>query len=106
MEQRQQSKLAPAPVPVKVAIIDDGINPFGDYIIDGGTSFHMPYNGPPEYFPSTLGHGTAMAKIIYKVCPTARLYIAKLNESAGRRRFTVKFAAKVRTLSCVSNIEL
>jgi hypothetical protein len=36
-----------------------------------------------------------MAQIVHRVCPLARLYIAKLNDTGGRRKFTMKCAAKV-----------
>ncbi|TAQ85279.1 hypothetical protein B7494_g6397 [Chlorociboria aeruginascens] len=42
--------------PVKVAIIDDGVDLYGQYHISDGTSF---------------SHGTAMAEIMHGVCPSA-----------------------------------
>lgn len=85
----------PAP---KVCIIDDGVDLNEDYTIEEGRSFGQLFNfstSPGECFPSTNGHGTSMARIIHRICPRARLYIAKLEGAAGRGTFTMKDAIRV-----------
>jgi subtilisin family serine protease len=86
-------------VPVKVALIDDGVDPNPDvYAIEDGISFsssNRSGDGPDEVFPSTEGHGTAMATIISKICPIAKLYVAKMDGNLGSGSFTAMGAAKV-----------
>ncbi|KAF8250914.1 hypothetical protein K440DRAFT_659149 [Wilcoxina mikolae CBS 423.85] len=88
---------------IKVAVIDDGIDwldpEFSD-CISGGVTFYTPVEAhspctKPYYFSSS-GHGTLMAKTIRRVCPKARLYIARLEEgqSEGRGQPTAESAVK------------
>jgi hypothetical protein len=86
--------------PIKVALIDDGVELHDEIFsnIEDGTSYAQPIsptNGPDEFFHSTRGHGTIMARIICKACPSVKLYVAKLNDTGGQGRFTMKYAAKV-----------
>lgn len=69
---------------IKVALIDDGADPYVESLrgkIRGGESFDRGYpheNGPSPYYTSTKGHGTVMADMICRVCPVAKLYVYKL----------------------------
>lgn len=69
---------------IKVALIDDGVDPYVESLrgkIRGGESFDRGFpheNGPSPYYVSTRGHGTVMADMICRVCPMARLYVYKL----------------------------
>ena len=91
--------------PVKVAVIDDGVDINDQAVqqrIDGGRSFchrDKVQNLNEAYYISRGGHGTAMARLICKVCPGVRLYILKLDEhflpQQGKRQITAKSAAKV-----------
>lgn len=91
--------------PVKIAIIDDGLDASLDSL-DGkiaiGKSF-CPYANStdlmsPYYVPSG-NHGTCMAALIAKLVPNVRLYIARLDERqssrGGQRQITAKSAADV-----------
>ncbi|KAJ3578865.1 hypothetical protein NPX13_g1700 [Xylaria arbuscula] len=68
----------------KVAIIDDGVDAAHGSLsrnIADGKSISKGHGGLySSYYKSTRGHGTIMATLIRKVCPDARLYVAKLNE--------------------------
>ncbi|XRM41834.1 hypothetical protein ABZX51_005078 [Aspergillus tubingensis] len=83
---RHLEKYAPT---VKVAIIDDGIDPLQANLqenIEGGTSFHHRPGRPDrpiDYWSAPGGHGTEMAKLICRICPKARLYIIRLGEGHG-----------------------
>ena len=86
---------------VKVAVIDDGVDKllggFGDSITDG-VSFYSPpgrFDTRPHYFSSN-GHGTLMAKLIRRICPRAKLFIARLDQGTTSRQPTAESAIKVR----------
>ncbi|GLA29423.1 hypothetical protein M752DRAFT_265902 [Aspergillus phoenicis ATCC 13157] len=74
---------------VKVAIIDDGIDPLQANLqenIDGGASFHHRPGRPDRpiyYWSAPGGHGTEMAKLICRICPKACLCIIHLGEGLG-----------------------
>ncbi|KAI1474288.1 subtilisin-like protein [Daldinia eschscholtzii] len=87
--------------PIKVALIDDGIDINElEYYPVGGRSFcprteDKAFNYP--YYVSSSGHGTVMASLIYRICPRARLYVLKLADHIGRdwnRQITAKSAAR------------
>lgn len=90
--------------PITVALIDDGID-INDISLQsrivGGRSFchrNMEQNLNQPYYVSSGGHGTAMASLICRICPSVRLYVLKLNEyviEAGKRQITAESAAKV-----------
>jgi hypothetical protein len=69
---------------ITVALIDDGVNidiPTVAGKVTGGGTFDRgdpDENGPSPYFISSSGHGTVMADMICRVCPTAKLYVFKL----------------------------
>ncbi|KAK4205446.1 putative peptidase [Triangularia verruculosa] len=69
---------------VTVALIDDGVSIDTPTIVGkviGGATFDRGQpdeNGPSPYFVSASGHGTVMADMICRVCPTAKLYVFKL----------------------------
>jgi hypothetical protein len=69
---------------ITVALIDDGVNldtPTVAGKVIGGETFDRgdpDENGPSPYFISSSGHGTVMADMICRVCPTAKLYVFKL----------------------------
>lgn len=82
-------------VPVKVAIIDDGVHKIkGGYLKNvQGISF----NQKPWYISAT-GHGTLMADLVYHVCPQSKLYIARIDEvrsQQGHSHPTMAAATKV-----------
>ncbi|KAK3399636.1 peptidase S8/S53 domain-containing protein [Sordaria brevicollis] len=69
--------------PVKIAIIDDGINttlPIFSNRIQVGESFYRPGTGRRHgaYYVPTGPHGTLMAQLICEICPVVKLYIAQL----------------------------
>ncbi|RFU79743.1 intracellular serine protease [Trichoderma arundinaceum] len=93
----------PQPRPVKIAIIDDGVDASLASLDDKiamGESF-CPYPNStdlvsPYYVPSGK-HGTCMAALICKICPHVKLYVARLDErpavGSGQRQITIKSAA-------------
>ncbi|KAL3255122.1 hypothetical protein ABHI18_008453 [Aspergillus niger] len=85
---RQLEKYSPT---VKVAIIDDGIDPLQANLqenIEGGASFHHRPGRPDRpiyYWSAPGGHGTEMAKLICRICPKACLCIIHLGEGLGEK---------------------
>jgi hypothetical protein len=89
---------------IRVAVIDDGIDGFQDDLIDNiasGVSFcHSSDSGNlmRAYYVPSGGHGTMMARLICRLCPKAKLYVARLEEhrsSNGKRQITARSAAEV-----------
>jgi hypothetical protein len=91
--------------PIKIAIIDDGIDATMYDLqskIAGGATF-CPYPHSSElvnsYFVPRGKHGTLMAQLICRLCPAAQLYVARLEElptpTGEGRRITAISAAKV-----------
>lgn len=75
--------------PIRVAILDDGVDTFADALygkIVGGHSFcktgRFSDFGESIYFSSAKGHGTAMAKLVCWVCSEACLEVVKLDGAA------------------------
>jgi hypothetical protein len=88
---------------IKVAVVDDGVDKlqgiFGDSII-AGVSFYSSQRGFgtwPHYFSSS-GHGTLMAQLVRRICPKAKLYIARLDQGINGEP-TIESAIKV----CISS---
>ncbi|KAI1124133.1 hypothetical protein F5Y10DRAFT_280401 [Nemania abortiva] len=79
---------------ITVALIDDGVNigvPTVAGKVVGGATFDRGgpgENGPSPYFLSASGHGTVMADMICRVCPTAKLYVFKLETHATQDPIT------------------
>lgn len=97
---------------VRVAIIDDGydgIDP--DLSVAGGKSFYVQH---PEkriypYYCSSAGHGTLMAKLVKRVCPLAKLYVARLDQGEGLRgeiQPTAESAAKAIRWAINKNVQI
>jgi len=87
--------------PVKVAIIDDGVNP-SRLTHKGSLKGGWPLNPvaghrkASPYYNSSEGHGTTMANLIHTVCPHADLYVAKLEKSpSSTYRSVAHMAAEV-----------
>jgi hypothetical protein len=91
--------------PVKIALIDDGVDASLE-ILDGkiaaGISFRSYANSGDlvsAYYISSSNHGTHMATVICRLCPSVSLYVAKLDErgpmEGGLPNITVDSAAKV-----------
>ncbi len=90
--------------PVKIAIIDDGIDAtmydFQSKIAGGETFCPYPHSLDlvNSYFVPRGRHGTWMAQLICSICPVVELYIARLEElptPGSGRCVTAKSAAKV-----------
>lgn len=90
--------------PVKIALIDDGVDMKEDALhgkVLGGRSFCLrdeQKNLNKSFYLKSGGHGTAMASLICRVCPHAKLIALKLDEYLGEnleRQITAKSAAKV-----------
>jgi hypothetical protein len=71
---------------VVVALLDDGVD-FYDEDFSGrsldGYSFDHQDGSMGQKFTSADGHGTTMAKMIYKVCPMASIYSIRLKTHPG-----------------------
>ncbi|KAM0263347.1 hypothetical protein ACHAQJ_001203 [Trichoderma viride] len=83
--------------PIKIAIIDDGIDTTTQQLhryIDGGQCFYSDEESP-SFFISAKGHGTMMARLITRIFPQARILSLKLDEhtqSDGTSQFSVSSA--------------
>jgi hypothetical protein len=91
---------------VKVAVIDNGVDASLD-ALDGkiavGTSFcpipDTSYHNPYYMTSETISHGSMVAGLICRMCPKAKLYVARIDElpsSGGHPLLTAESAAKVR----------
>ncbi|KAH8745521.1 hypothetical protein BGZ57DRAFT_918456 [Hyaloscypha finlandica] len=69
---------------IKVALIDDGVNP---QLLGQITCLRHGNGWPDEdpYYQSAEGHGTIMAKLILYMCPFVDLYVAKLDKSVENK---------------------
>lgn len=67
---------------IKVALIDDGVDiaQFEGTIVYPGWPIEGPTSGKGLWCHSSGNHGTRMAKLIHKVCPRVKLYVAKLGD--------------------------
>ncbi|KAI0969672.1 hypothetical protein F4678DRAFT_473528 [Xylaria arbuscula] len=102
--------------PVKVAIIDDGVDA-SLLSLDGkiaiGKSFCPYVNSTdllsPYYVPSG-NHGTCMATLISKICPEVSLYVARLDErqapGSSHRQITAKSAADAIRWATESGVDI
>ena len=96
---------------VTVALIDDGVD-FMNRILAENLGAGRSFNTPTEdddvfgtlepYHASTTGHGTLMAYMIRRMCPSVKIFVYKLNMdrgSEGKASFTAKSAADVSSSS-------
>ncbi|KAL6831797.1 hypothetical protein V8C40DRAFT_159755 [Trichoderma camerunense] len=90
--------------PIKIAIIDDGVDASLEFLVGqiaGGKSF-CPYASSSDlmnaYYVPSGQHGTMMADLICQICPSCRLYVARLDERPSRsdstRQITMASAAE------------
>lgn len=64
---------------ITVALIDDGVNFMHEAVaarLDTGRNFPIG-NASDPFHGSTTGHGTIMAYMIGRVCPTVKIYVCK-----------------------------
>jgi hypothetical protein len=88
---------------VRVAILDDGIDWFfAKETKCSGQTFYASrdqgHDGRKPWYASSTDHGTLMAALVRKICPEAKLYIARLDQTKtdkGRFQPTAASAAKV-----------
>lgn len=100
----------PSLPPVEVALIDDGVDIMHPDLNDTrdrtflGQSFDLHNGGStprvPPYWSSPSGHGTLMARLIHKICPSAIIHVIKLQTfwSGNSKKLQIKpdSAVKVR----------
>ena len=87
---------------IKVALIDDGVDAthgsLSRCIADGVTYLRRTERLYSPYYKSTRGHGTVMATLIRKICPGAKILVARLDEERTNNghEITAASATKVR----------
>jgi hypothetical protein len=85
--------------PVKVAVIDDGVNPrllnSRGIVKKGWPQPKFRRGTVKAYHKSAEGHGTKMANLIQSVCPYVHLYVAKLDKSSTDYDSMAQMAADV-----------
>ncbi|KAK5996565.1 hypothetical protein PT974_01902 [Cladobotryum mycophilum] len=81
---------SPSPGPVKVALIDDGTDITHSDLAGikfFGKSFHHYIEGSAKrvspYWSSSSGHGTLMARLMKRICPSAIIHVIKLHTFVG-----------------------
>ena len=96
--------IGPRYKPITIALIDDGVDMKEKTLYNRilkGRSFCMrdEINKRERPFYESGGHGTAMASLICRVCPNAKIIPLRLEEYAGnensKRQITAKSAAEV-----------
>ncbi|KAI9369935.1 hypothetical protein BJX61DRAFT_536065 [Aspergillus egyptiacus] len=104
--------------PIKVALIDDGVDPYVESLrgkIIGGESFDRGdslEDGPSPYHTSSNGHGTVMADNICRICPVAKLFVYKLEshrtpgEVDGKHQMTAESAALAVKAAISQNVDI
>ncbi|KOS20541.1 Major intracellular serine protease [Escovopsis weberi] len=76
--------------PVKVALIDDGVDFSGIKTMNRllGRSFYYEGEGGTgktrPYWNSTIGHGTLMARMILRICPAAVIHVIRLRSFVAK----------------------
>jgi hypothetical protein len=86
---------------VTVALIDDGVYKFGigrPHQVLQGKSFDFHGDGLNPPYLSAKGHGTAMASMILRVCPMAKIYPIRLktnSDASGNSTIDPGYAARV-----------
>ncbi|KAH0545484.1 hypothetical protein FGG08_000485 [Glutinoglossum americanum] len=109
----QNYKPSQEPEPIRVALIDDGIDG-ADQILYGniadGVSFCQRGEGLSNtYYVASGGHGTLMATFIRRICPWIKLYVARLDEGYGpngERQITADSAAKAINWAIKQNVHI
>jgi hypothetical protein len=90
--------------PVEVALIDDGtdiMHPDLKGMNFLGKSFHHYKEGSTwrvsPYWDSSSGHGTLMARLIHRICPSAVIHVIKLQTfaSEGSRKLQINHDSAV-----------
>lgn len=66
--------------PVKVAIIDSGVNPAHPHVAGVAGGVHFTAQGEDNNYLDFIGHGTAVAGAIREKAPAAQLYAVKVFE--------------------------
>lgn len=68
---------------IRVALLDDGVNPEKDGISKNLASYGFPrsslHGKDDPWYTSTNGHGTVMASIIASICPFVEIHVAKID---------------------------
>ncbi|KAJ3566630.1 hypothetical protein NPX13_g7064 [Xylaria arbuscula] len=119
-EHQKMSNILEKRVEIKVALLDDGVDP----TFDGLGRFMSGYGWPipsdsmlgsdrqaPFYSSGSSNHGNYMAKLITTVCPFVKLYVAKIDTNAAdgeakHPTFNPIQAIEVDVISMSWNIEL
>ncbi|KAG5761608.1 hypothetical protein H9Q72_010296 [Fusarium xylarioides] len=101
----------PSLPPVEVALIDDGVDIMHPDLNDTrdrtflGQSFDHHNGGStprvPPYWSSSSGHGTLMARLIHKICPSAIIHVIKLQTfwSGNSKKLQIKPDSAVKAIN-------
>ncbi|KAI1110437.1 hypothetical protein F5Y14DRAFT_363061 [Nemania sp. NC0429] len=102
--------------PVKIAIIDDGIDTSLDNFTDRiqvGESFcrlgELSGSHRNSYYVPSGPHGTVMAQLICRICPVVKLYIAQLEVlpgQHGQRSFTTESAIEALQWAVTQEVDI
>jgi hypothetical protein len=104
LEETDDEVRAPKPSDgVRVALLDDGVDWYfaNEHSCVGQTFYadrSQDFGGRRPWYSSTTDHGTLMAALIRKICPNAKLYVARLDQTESEEgvfRPTPDSAAKV-----------
>ncbi|ENH71717.1 Major intracellular serine protease [Fusarium oxysporum f. sp. cubense race 1] len=105
----------PSLPPVEVTLIDDGVDIMHPDLNDTrdrtflGQSFDLHNGGStprvPPYWSSPSGHGTLMARLIHKICPSAIIHVIKLQTfwSGNSKKLQIKPDSAVKAINYAAN---
>lgn len=74
--------------PVKVAVLDSGVEFLAGFPVKRSINLVKDEQELPYYMNDMTGHGTAVADIIHRVCPSAQIYSVKVMDAKNRGRLS------------------
>lgn len=74
--------------PVKVAVLDSGVEFLAGFPVEKSVNFVKDEQELTYYMNDMTGHGTAVADIIYQICPQAQIYSVKVMDENNRGRLS------------------
>ncbi|KAF3798291.1 hypothetical protein GCG54_00015272 [Colletotrichum gloeosporioides] len=104
-----------SPAPVQVALIDDGTDithPDLRGFEFPGQSFHHYRDGSTwrvsPYWDSKSGHGTLMARLILRVCPSATIHVIKLQtfHGQGSNKLQIRPESAIQAVKYAAELEV
>ena len=74
--------------PVKVAVLDSGIELLSGIPVSSSINLVKEEQDLPYYMNDMVGHGTAVADIIYQICPNTQIYSVRVLDKDNKGRLS------------------